>query len=174
MSLFGLIEAIMCQSHQKQPVTVLFLDTGGFAQAFFSEKNRQAVIDLFCFDNDIDEENFRVFHQNVCITLRVISQTQKVDVEKFRTHNIRTNLIAVDMFSFMKCSETFHAVFGHSHHIIELNDCKGKEVQIVYRVLLFIAIYCKSERETDKCIHLKLLVWVVNTFVCFSSCLTHV
>ena len=22
-------------------------------------------------------------------------------------------------------NETFHAVFGHSHHIIEMNDCKG-------------------------------------------------
>ena len=46
----------MCQSLSKTTCNCTFLDTGGFAQAFFSEKKRQAVVDLFEFDNDIDED----------------------------------------------------------------------------------------------------------------------
>ena len=74
------------------------IDTGNFGHDFFSEKNRDAVCELFEFDNEDDVQLFRQFHQNCAVTLKVIAQTKKVDCVALCTHNIRTNLMAKDLF----------------------------------------------------------------------------
>ena len=74
------------------------IDTGNFGHDFFSEKNRDAVCELFEFDNEDDVQLFRQFHQNCAVTLKVIAQTKKVDCVALRTHNITTNLMAKDLF----------------------------------------------------------------------------
>ena len=74
------------------------IDTGNFGHDFFSEKNRDAVCELFEFDDEDDVQLFRQFHQNCAVTLKVIAQTKKVDCVALRTHNITTNLMAKDLF----------------------------------------------------------------------------
>ena len=81
--------------------TVSILDTGGIAQAYFSEKNRDAVCDLFDFDDDETKQKFRKFHQNCCVTLRIMSSTETIDVEALEAHNIETHLLAKEIFPFM-------------------------------------------------------------------------
>ena len=81
---------------------ILCFCTGNFAHKFFEESNREHVLELYEFDDDVQKENFRLFLQAISVTLRVVSSTEKINVEKFRSHNIATNLVAVDMFSFMK------------------------------------------------------------------------
>ena len=67
-----------------------FLDTGGTAQAFFAEKNRDAVADLYQWDSDEDREKFKEFHRAVAITLRLMSCTETIDVEMMERHNTYT------------------------------------------------------------------------------------
>ena len=79
-----------------------FLDTGGTAQAFFAEKNRDAVADLYQWDSDEDREKFKEFHRAVAITLRLMSCTETIDVEMMERHNTYTSLLAKDVFPFMR------------------------------------------------------------------------
>ena len=67
-----------------------FLDTGGTAQAFFAEKNRDAVADLYLWDSDEDREKFKECHRAVAITLRLMSCTETIDVEMMERHNTYT------------------------------------------------------------------------------------
>ena len=79
-----------------------FLDTGGTAQAFFAEKNRDAVADLYLWDSDEDREKFKECHRAVAITLRLMSCTETIDVEMMERHNTYTSLLAKDVFPFMR------------------------------------------------------------------------
>ena len=87
---------------QLNHILVQILDTGNFGLEFFSEERRDAVCELFHFDNDDAAALFRQFLQNCSVTLRIISQTKKVDCDKLRTHNIETNLMAKDLFPEMQ------------------------------------------------------------------------
>ena len=69
---------------------------------FFSEKRRDGVCDLYAFETEDEAALFRQFLQNCSVTLRIISQTKKVDCDKLRTHNIETNLMAKDLFPEMQ------------------------------------------------------------------------
>ena len=77
-------------------------DTGNLAKGFFCEKNRQAVCDLFHFEDDETRNKYAQFHQNCCVTLRVMSSTETIDVEAFERHNIETNLLALEIFPWME------------------------------------------------------------------------
>ena len=71
------------------------------AQAFFSEKNREAVCNLYEFDDDETRQKFKKFHQNCCVTLRIMNSTETIDVEALEAHNIETYLLAKEIFPFM-------------------------------------------------------------------------
>jgi Holliday junction resolvasome RuvABC DNA-binding subunit len=77
-------------------------DTGGLAQMFFAEKNREFVLELYEFDDDDQKDKFRKFLQACSVTLRIMSQAGKVDTEALRTHNIKTDLMRKDLFDWMK------------------------------------------------------------------------
>ena len=79
-----------------------FIDTGNFALVWFSEKNRDAVCALYCFETEQEKEDFKTLHQNMCLTLKCLSSTEKIDVEVLRDHNIETNLLALKVFPKMR------------------------------------------------------------------------
>ena len=80
----------------------IFLDTGGTSQAFFAEKNRDAVAELYQWDSDDDRDRFKEFHRAVAITLRLMSCTDTIDVEMMERHNTYTSLLAKKVFPFMR------------------------------------------------------------------------
>ena len=77
-------------------------DTGNLAKAFFSEKNREAVCDLFHFEDDEMRNKYAKLHQNCCVTLRVMNSTETIDVQALEAHNIETNVLALEIFPWME------------------------------------------------------------------------
>ena len=57
---------------------------------------------MFYFEDDETRNKYAQFHQNCCVTLRVMSSTETIDVEAFETHNIETNLLALEIFPWME------------------------------------------------------------------------
>ena len=92
-------------------------DTGNLAIAFFEEKNREKVLELYQNKSRDEENMLRDLHQRFSIILRIISTTSYVS-EEFEDYCFSTYKIILEKIPWMKMSETVHRLLAHAPEVI--------------------------------------------------------
>ena len=92
-------------------------DTGNLAIAFFDEKNREKVLDLYINKTEGEKNILRDLHQRFSIILRIISSKSHVS-DDFEEYCTSTYKIILQKFPWMQLSETLHRLLAHAPEVI--------------------------------------------------------
>ena len=96
-------------------------DGGNNARAFFSEKNRDKVLELFKVSVE-DKAKIRRILRDINVIARVANSTRKIDVPKFKIFCKNAYIFKVEAFDWPSCPVTLHRGYAHLADIISLND----------------------------------------------------
>ena len=99
-------------------------DGANNARAFFSEKNRDKVLELYKV-SDEDKEKIRRILRDINIIARVANCTRKINVPKFKNFCKDAYIFKVKAFNWPSCPVTLHRGYAHLADIIALNDSLG-------------------------------------------------
>ena len=100
------------------------LDTGNLAIAFFEEKNREKVLELYKNLTDHEYSTLKELHKRFSIILRILSCKSSVK-DEFEEYCLSTYVMFVKEFPWMKLSETVHRLLAHAPEAIRINGNKG-------------------------------------------------
>ena len=94
------------------------------AIAFFEEKNREKVLELYENLSDHECEALKELHQRFSIILRIVSSKSSVN-DSFEEYCLSTYKMFLNEFPWMKLSETVHRLLAHAPEAIRINENKG-------------------------------------------------
>lgn len=92
---------------------------GNTARKFFSETHADLIVE--CVDEKY-KDTIRTLHKNLSVTLRLISSTQQIDVEKFSVLCRDTSMLIAENLPWVDQNYTLHGVLSHSPELIHLNN----------------------------------------------------
>ena len=111
-------------------ISFSFHTLGNTAKAFFSPKKRDHVLDLMePYDNRAQREKLRRIIQRVNVMLRVMSSSNKIDVDPFHAFNLKTYVDLLKLFPWMDIQDSLHGVFHSTQLIKEYNN-----LTLVYKI----------------------------------------
>ena len=99
-------------------------DGANNARAFFSEKNRDKVLELFKVD-DVAKDKIRRILRDINVITRVANSTQKINVPKLKEFCKEAYYFKVNAFKWPSCPTSLHRGYAHLGDIILLNDSIG-------------------------------------------------
>ena len=100
--------------------------TGGTADDFFSEKKREALLNIIKFENDDEKKKMRLFLQHCNVVIRTMSTKAHINnLEEFNEYALEGNALMCEIFPFKLCAGSSHMTFGHVYHAIKKNDNHG-------------------------------------------------
>ena len=98
---------------------------GNVAKAFFSEKNRDLVLQLFnCAAHDLHDD-LKDLLMRYSVILRLINSRETIRVDKFREFCLETYIIHLETLPWMDVSPSVHRYLAHSADAILVNGGKG-------------------------------------------------
>ena len=99
-------------------------DGANNARAFFSETNREKVLDLFKV-NQAERNKIRRILRDINIIARVANSTKKINMPKLKQFGKEANLFKVKAFDWASLTVSLHRGYTHLADIISLNDGFG-------------------------------------------------
>ena len=87
---------------------------------------RDHVLDLMePYDNRAQREKLRRIIQRVNVMLRVMSSSDKIDVDNFHAFNLKTYVDLLKLFPWMDIQDSLHGAFHSAQLIKEYNNGFG-------------------------------------------------
>ena len=99
-------------------------DGANNSRAFFSEKNRDKVLELFKV-GQADKAKIRRILRDINVIARVANSTRKIDVPKFKLFCKNAYIFKVKAFPWASCPVTLHRGYAHLADICLLNNSCG-------------------------------------------------
>ena len=95
---------------------------GNSGRRFFSKKSVETILQVI---EPQYQDTIITLHKNLSVIFRIMSCTQKVDVEAYRQLTVETSLLIARKLNWVEINFTLHGALHHSADLIAINDGYG-------------------------------------------------